>query len=181
MASTLTPQMKAKDARATRTLAIAPVPLRSTINFDRASASSQVFEFTTPISRGVSINDQPHTPNMVTFAMRSSVILAGLLWSSIQSRSDGSPDSPTSAIGKTTSSWLTAASGFPLFVETAHAVRPRRTAPIESFPMRFSGQYWRTRMQGQSALSGNFVGSLCQGTLTKTQDVIDCGSPSASR
>ena len=78
IARTLTAQMKAKIARAPRTLVIAPMPVEITINFDTASASSQVSEFDTPISNGVSINDQPHTPNIANFIMRSSVILAGL-------------------------------------------------------------------------------------------------------
>ena len=78
MARTLAPQMNAKIARAIRTLAMAAVPIRITINFDTASASNQLFKFNAPISKGVSINDQPHTQNIVIFVMRSSVILAGL-------------------------------------------------------------------------------------------------------
>lgn len=112
MASTLTPQMEAKIARATRTLTIAPIPVRITINFDTASANSHVFDLNTPTSKGVSINDQANTPNMVIFVMRSSVILAGMSWSSVQSRSDGSSDCTISTMEKTASSLLTAASGF---------------------------------------------------------------------
>lgn len=44
MASKLIPQMKAKSARAMRALAIAPIPVRTTINFAAASANSSTLK-----------------------------------------------------------------------------------------------------------------------------------------
>jgi hypothetical protein len=40
-------------------------------------------------------------------------------------------------MGKTASSLLTAASGFPLFVETTHDMRPRQTAPVSQYFKKF--------------------------------------------
>jgi hypothetical protein len=113
-------------------------------------------------------------------------------------------------MGKAASFSLTAASGFLLIVEAANDMRPRQTAPFEKRSCRQVSashakacgrgqkyvaesramvtwleasfvQYWRTCQQRQSVLSGKSVSRLCQGYLTKTQDVIHCDSTSVSR